>query len=245
MNTQAVEKDQDSHPESKDRSVTTVHSADALAMIEHGGELTMGITTPVGMTFRCKTAFIGTHSSSMILAELPDKVPETDLDHFFQEGFWSTIRAISPRGEGAVIHFRSQIHHIVKDPLPMVMLSIPPTMQVSQLRKEPRFEVNLEAKVVSEGRKFDCEIRDLSKSGCRFITSPLNHTFQIGEEIALYVLIKSGRVSSFEPLYGTVCNLQRSMQYAKYGVKFNEPGKTNAKDLRSHFKFDGTRLRLK
>ena len=39
MNTQAVEKDQDSHPESKDRSVTTVHSADALAMIEHGGHM--------------------------------------------------------------------------------------------------------------------------------------------------------------------------------------------------------------
>ena len=49
MNTQAVAKTDKSSPvSSRDKSVSTLNSTDALAMLEHGGELTMGITTPVG-----------------------------------------------------------------------------------------------------------------------------------------------------------------------------------------------------
>lgn len=246
MNTQASAYKDNTLRTARERSVTTVASIDALTMIEHGGEFTMGITTPVGTTFRCKTAFIGTHSDSIILAELP-KVADSDLNFFFQEGFWATVRAISPRGEGAIIQFRSQLEYIVKEPIPMVMLSIPKTMQVSQLRKEPRFEVNLSARVTAEDRKLDCEIRDLSKSGCRFITAPLSRSFQVGDKIALVVQIQanSGKIVTFEPLFGTVCNLQRSTQCSKYGVQFNEPGKNNAKTLLSHLKFDGTKLTLR
>jgi c-di-GMP-binding flagellar brake protein YcgR len=211
-------------------------------MVEHGGELTIGITTPVGTTFRCKTAFIGTHSNNVILSELP-KVSDDDLEFFFQEGFWATVRAISPRGEGAVVHFRSQLQHIFRSPIPMVSLSIPQTMQVTQLRKEPRYDVNLEARVLAESHKLDCEIRDLSKSGCRFITAPLSRPFQVGEEITLHV--QNSKNSHFDPLYGKVCNLQRSLHYARYGIAFSDNGKHNAKVLLGHLKFNGTKLTLK
>lgn len=245
MSTQAVAmKEQSSSPYNKQRNVVTVNSVDALAMVEHGGELTISITTPVGRTFRCKTAFIGTHSDSMILAELP-KVSDEDLNFYFQEGFWTTVRAISPRGEGAIIHFRSQLQHILKEPMPLVMMSVPKDMQVSQLRKEPRFDVNLEAKASTENRKMDCEIRDLSKSGCRFFAPPLSRPFQVGDDIELIVQVRNGKQIQFEPLFGTVCNLQRSMHYARYGVQFNEMGRNNAKTLLSHLKFDGTKLALR
>ncbi len=77
------------------------------------------------------------------------------------------IRPISPRGEGALIHFRSQLMHILQEPIPMAFLSIPNTIQVSQLRKEPRFELNLAGKVLFDEHRGDCELRDLSRSGCR------------------------------------------------------------------------------
>lgn len=242
MNSQAVLSAESETRSTSEKSVSTLKSTDALAMVEHGGELTIGITTPVGTTFRCKTAFIGTHSDSIILAELP-RVSDDDLEFFFQEGFWATVRAISPRGEGAVVHFRSQLQHIFRAPIPMVSLSIPQTMQVTQLRKEPRFDVNLEARVVASSHKLDCEIRDLSKSGCRFITAPLSKPFQVGDEIALHV--KNGRTNHFDPLFGKVCNLQRSMHYARYGISFNTHGKNNAKTLLGHLKFNGTKLTLK
>lgn len=245
MGTQAVAmKDHSLGSNNKQRNVVTLNSVDALAMIEHGGEFTMGITTPVGRTFRCKTAFIGTHSDRMILAELP-KISDDDLDDYFQEGFWATIRAISPRGEGAIIHFRSQLQHILKEPMPMVLMSVPKDMQVSQLRKEPRFDVNLDAKAKAEDKSLDCEIRDLSKSGCRIFAPPLSRPLQVGDEIALEVKVRIGKQIQFEPLFGTICNLQHSMHYARYGVQFNEVGKSNAKTLLAHLKFDGTKLALR
>ncbi|OXE30641.1 cation tolerance protein CutA, partial [Vibrio parahaemolyticus] len=47
------------------------------------------------------------------------------------------------------------------------------------------------------------------------------------------------------PLNGRICNLQKSTHYARYGMEFDEVGKTNAKSLLSHLKFDGTKLKLK
>ncbi|KLN66815.1 MULTISPECIES: flagellar brake protein [Vibrio] len=244
MSTQAAVSKEQPARSNNEKNVSTLNSTDALAMIEHGSELTIGITTPVGTTFRCKTSFIGTHSANVILAELP-KLSEDDLNFFFQEGFWATIRAISPRGEGAIVHFRGQLQHVLKAPIPIFTLSVPQTMQVTQLRKEPRFDVNLAARVVAETHRLDCEIRDLSKSGCRFITAPLSRPFQVGDEIALNVQLSSLKGVEFAPLYGKVCNLQRSLHYARYGVAFSDDGKENAKVLLGHLKFDGTKLTLR
>ncbi|WP_333002151.1 PilZ domain-containing protein [Vibrio coralliilyticus] len=245
MNTQAIaNKDQPSRSPSREKSVSTLNSTDALAMLEHGGELTIGITTPVGTTFRSKTTFIGSHSQNLVLAELP-KISDDDLDFFFQPGFWAAIRAISHRGEGAIIHFRSQLEHVMTEPVPIVALTAPNAMQVTQLRKEPRYDVNLAARVNASTHRLDCQIRDLSKSGCRFVTAPLSRAFQIGDEIALEVHSSMGKSSKFEPLYGKICNLQSSLHYARYGVQFDENGTTNAKHLLANLKFDGSKLTLR
>ncbi|USD34920.1 MULTISPECIES: flagellar brake protein [Vibrio] len=245
MNNQAVANQDKSAPAaSREKSVSTLNSTDALAMLEHGGELTMGITTPVGTTFRCKSTFIGAHSKNFVLAELP-KISDNDLDFFFQPGFWTTIRAISHRGEGAIVHFRSQLEHVLTEPIPMVALAIPNAMQVTQLRKEPRYDVNLPASVKATTHKLDCQIRDLSKSGCRFVTAPLSRAFQIGDEIALEIRPSIKKSNQFEPLFGKICNLQSSLHYARYGVQFDENGTENAKQLLANLKFDGTKLTLR
>ncbi|MFA0125770.1 flagellar brake domain-containing protein, partial [Vibrio sp. 10N.261.48.A2] len=82
-----------------------------------------------------------------ILVEVPE-VSSDDLRFFFQEGFWMTARAYSLRGEGALIHFRCQIHHNIGEPFPILVLSTPSTMQVTQLRKETRYEVNLDSRII-------------------------------------------------------------------------------------------------
>ncbi|MCG9596192.1 flagellar brake protein [Vibrio sp. Isolate25] len=245
MNTQAIaSKEQSSRSSAREKSVSTLNSTDALAMLEHGGELTIGITTPVGTTFRCKTTFIGFHSQNLVLAELP-KVSDSDLSFFFQPGFWATIRAISHRGEGAIVHFRSQLEHVMTAPIPIFALTVPNTMQVTQLRKEPRYDVNLAARVNASTHRLDCQIRDLSKSGCRFVTAPLSRAFQVGDVIALEVYSGMNKSNHFEPLFGKICNLQSSSHYARYGVQFDENGTENAKRLLANLKFDGTKLTLR
>ncbi|EPE2649804.1 PilZ domain-containing protein [Vibrio fluvialis] len=228
---------------SRHKTVSTLNSTDALAMVEHGSELTLSITTPVGTKFICKTPFIGTHSDTYLLIEIPE-ISSDDLAYFFQEGFWINVRAISPRGEGAMLHFRSQLLHILHEPVALAMLSIPNTMQVTQLRKEPRYEVNLLGKVHQSERKSECEVRDLSKSGCRFITAPLGRSYQVGDLVSIEIFADKRGSKVFAPLVGRICNLQRSMHYARYGLEFNEQGRTNAKNLLSQLKFNGTKLTL-
>lgn len=226
-----------------DKTVSTLNSTDALAMVEHGSELTLSITTPVGTRFACKTPFIGTHSDTYLLIEIP-AVSHDDLAYFFQQGFWMNVRAISPRGEGAMLHFRSQLLHIMREPIALAMLSIPGTMQVTQLRKEPRYEVNLSGKVYLDDRRSECEIRDLSRSGCRFITAPLGKTYQVGDQVTIEIFADKRGSHVFAPLIGRICNLQRSTHYARYGLEFSEQGRTNAKNLLSQLKFNGTKLTL-
>ncbi|CAH8236085.1 flagellar brake protein [Vibrio aestuarianus] len=228
----------------RNKTLSTLNSTDALSMVEHGSELTLSITTPVGTKFICKTPFIGTHSNTYILIEIP-KISADDLAFFFQEGFWVNVRAISPRGEGAMIHFRSQLMNILQEPVPLAMLSIPNTMQVTQLRKEARYDVNLVGKAIVGTHKSDCEVRDLSKSGCRFVAPPLGRTFQVGDKISIELFADSRGSKVFAPLVGKVCNLQRSLHYARYGIQFDEEGVKNAKNLLGQLKFDGTKLTLK
>lgn len=227
----------------RSKTVSTINSTDALAMVEHSSELTLSITTPVGTKFVCRTPFIGTHTDKFLLVEMP-KISADDLQYFFQEGFWMNIRAISPRGEGALIHFRSQLMHILQELIPMAFLSIPNTMQVSQLRKEPRFELNLVSKVLFDEHRGDCELRDLSRSGCRFITPPLGKTYQVGDLVALEIFSDLRGTKTFPPLTGKICNLQRSLHHARYGLEFNEEGRNNAKNLLAQLKFNGTKLTL-
>ncbi|WP_114765506.1 PilZ domain-containing protein [Vibrio rhodolitus] len=228
---------------SDNRALKTITSVDGLAMLDHGRELNIGIVTPVGTQFRVTSRLIGTHSNHMILVELP-KLTEDRLQAFFQEGFWATLNAISPRGEGAVLTFRSQILHIIRAPIAMIAMSIPQTMQSSPLRNEPRYEVNLEAKVHSTNHRIDCEIKDLSKSGCLYVTPSLTRPFNVGEEISLHLKVPNSKGQVYQPLSGRICNVKQAAQKRRYGVIFDDLGKEIAQSLLSNLKFDGSKLTL-
>ncbi|GAB2646729.1 flagellar brake protein [Vibrio panuliri] len=222
---------------------TTIKSIDGLAMLDHGRELSVNIVTPVGTGFRAKSNLIGTHSNHMILLELP-KLNEDKLQAFFQEGFWATINAISPRGEGAVLTFRSQILHVIRTPIAMIAMSIPQTMQAAPLRNEPRYEVSLNAKAHSTNHRIDCDIKDLSKSGCLYVTSSLSRPFSVGETVELHLSTEATRGQQFQPLTGRICNVKQASQKRRYGVMFNDEGKKVARALLDNLKFDGSKLSL-
>ncbi|EDP60413.1 hypothetical protein AND4_05834 [Vibrio sp. AND4] len=224
------------------RQQNTLNSTDAMAMVEHGSEVTLNVTTPVGIKFSTKSTFVGCHSDSTALIELP-KISDEDLKFYFQEGFWINVKTYSHRGEGAVIPFRAQLKHRLGAPYPLLVLSLPNTMQVYQLRKEVRYEVNLRSRLQFEQYRAECEIRDLSKSGCRFVTSPMSRTLQVGDLVTLDITIPGNNLT-IAPLKGKICNLQKSVHYARYGVKFDDFGEANAKNLLGHLKFDGTKLKL-
>jgi c-di-GMP-binding flagellar brake protein YcgR len=221
-----------------------VKSSDAIAMVAHGSELTYNITTPVGIKYLGSSRFIGTQDESLILMELP-VMTDSDRDYFFQPGFWINVRAISQRGEGALIHFRSQIQHLITDPISLAVITLPPKMRVEQLRKEARYDVALDALGLIDEKRFECEIRDLSRGGCRMMTSPLIRQFKLDDVVKLQVKYEGKALPNVGVLSGTICNQQNSQHYAKYGVAFDDIGQQSVKVLLAQLKFDGTKLALK
>lgn len=229
---------------SNEKGFTSINSTDALSMLVHGGELTVIINTPVGRAFSCKTLFIGAHSHNLILAELPNLSLE-DTGFFFQSGFWATIRAISPRGEGALVSFKTQLEYVLHSPIPIVAFNIPNTMQINQLRREPRYNLDLPASVKYQGVKMECQMRDLSMHGCRFVTPPLSKAFQVGEEIIVCIHEALARKHQFQSMSGKIRNSQSSIHYASYGIEFDEEGVEGSKLLLSKLKFSGNKLILR
>lgn len=222
---------------------STISSFEALPMIAHGSELTFDLMTPIGTQLSSKANFIGCHDHQYILMEMP-KVQEDDKAYFFQEGFWMEVSAISSRGRGAHISFKSQLIHIIEAPIAMLLLSIPQSMQIYQLRKEPRYEVALMAQALTSHHKFECQIHDLSRGGCRLVTSVLNQTLDIGENVVISVIHKGKSITESAQLMGEICNLQSSINYSNYGLKFTIDGQKNAKLLLGKLKFDGTKLAI-
>lgn len=219
----------------------TLHSSEALELIEHSSDITLNITTPVGRKFYCHAQFIGPHSSSVIFIE-PPQISYDDWHDYFQEGFWLNAKAIGQRGFGAIIHFRSQIKFIQREPFPLVALSIPQSMKVRQLRKEPRYDVKIAARIISSATQRECEIRNLSKNGCQFSTPKLGHQFYLGEPLTLQVSDAAASKFDLPPLDGLICNVGHSGRNLLYGLRFNEEGRKSVQMLLKKLKFNGSKL---
>jgi c-di-GMP-binding flagellar brake protein YcgR len=222
---------------------STISCVEALPMIAHGSELTFDLVTPIGTRLSSKASFIGCHGHKYILMEMPE-VQGDDKAYFFQEGFWMEVSVISSRGRGAHISFKSQLIHIIEAPVAMILLSMPKSMQMYQLRKEPRYDVTLMAQALSNKHKFECQLHDLSKGGCRLVTSVLNKTLDIGDSVVISVTHQGKSITESAQLIGEVCNLQSSINHSEYGLRFSGDGQKNVKLLLGKLKFDGTKLAI-
>lgn len=208
--------------------IIKLDSADALAILEHGCEITLHVTTPVGTTFRVSARLIGTYSDTTLLIE-PPQLSVEELKTYFQEQFWVNGRTFSPQGEGAEVHFRAQIKYVVDRPLAYIALKPRNKMVVKQSRKEPRYQLNLQGEARSKTLKTQCEVQDLSIGGCRFVTEPQSQPFQIGETIEISLLATQEDYGQLAPLYGRICNLSNSQSDARYGLEFDQKGRASAR----------------
>lgn len=113
--------------------------------ITHGSEITLSVKTPVGQLYQVNSVFIGTNGKDKLFIELPE-VNKAERDQFFQLGYRMTIKAVSDKGEGALVRIRTQISHIITEPVPLLVVDIPLKIDVVQLQKESRYDDNLEVK---------------------------------------------------------------------------------------------------
>ncbi len=157
---ETVLKSQHIESEAKDSSIAVKEShvlngEDAFAQVSSMSDMAYNITTPTGKTLRCRSKYIGMHSNNLLFIESPLVTPQ-EFAVFFQRGYPIKACAISQKGEGARIYFKSKIEYVVQAGMnSVVIVSLPSATQIDyKLRSEARLEISLEGILEPEERSF-------------------------------------------------------------------------------------------
>lgn len=207
--------------------IVSISADKALPLLLHGTPTTLDI--PLGHQFseKIKTLFVGRQINSALLFQIPASV-YPDAKKILQEGTPLTVRGISNQGEGAVLAFRTTVLRHYSPPNPMVALSIPETMQVRQLRSEPRFELDIPMTVDIDNYSFSGNITDISCSGCGVLCE--NHSF-LEKDKEIQIRINKLNNGKEYILNGLIRNVREKSSSCTLGIYFNENGLISAQTL--------------
>ncbi|MCK6264142.1 flagellar brake protein [Vibrio sp. ZSDE26] len=234
--------DAEQHKEEATSTETSiVYGEDAFRQVSPLSDIAFVISTPTGKVLKCRSKFIGIHPNNLLLLEKPDVSPQ-EFTVFFQRGYAIKACAISQKGEGARIYFKSKIEYVVDaGPECLVLISLPKATQLATgLRSEARLEIALDGLLDPEGHKYLCHIRDISNTGCQVVTDRDTNNYKLGNIVEVKILDgdcpdKSALVS------GIVKNKKLSSQYWTYGIQFDDGSKDVANELLEKLSFDHAR----
>lgn len=218
---------------------------DALSLVSSLNEIAFYVASTGRKPLKCRSKYIGLHSSNFVLFETPE-LSQEQFQLYFQKGAPVKACALSQRGEGARIYFRSQIEFI----MPMegtgksiIAVGLPASADVVHgLRSEARLEISVAGILDPETHKHPCQIRDFSANGCQIFIDKKHTNYKLGDKIDIqFVDSPDGDESLI--LHGVVKNKKRSNQYWKYGVQFDDESREKATELMDKLSFDESQVR--
>lgn len=207
--------------------IVSISSDKALPLLLPGTPITLDV--PLGHQFseKIKTLFVGRQLNSALLFQIPTSI-YPDTKKILREGTPLAVRGISNQGEGAVLGFRTTVLRHYSPPNPMVALSIPETMQVRQLRSEPRFELDIPMTIDIDNYSFSGNITDISCSGCGVLCE--NHHF-LEKDKEIQIRINKLNNGKEYLLQGLIRNVREKNDSCILGVYFKESGLISAQNL--------------
>ncbi|MCL9782477.1 PilZ domain-containing protein [Vibrio sp. S4M6] len=210
----------------------------AMSLVSSSSEIAFYVAAANNETLRCRTKYIGVHSQNLLLLESPPISPDK-FSQFIKKGHRVKACALSQRGEGAKIYFKSAIEHIM--PLgkkSILFISLPKEAHIKYgIRAEARLEIALNGVVNPESNSSQCEIRDFSGRGCQMFIALDQEEYQKEDPVELQIQDDSHTEDSIR-LQGVIKNKKRSNQYWKYGVMISEESNEAAQDMLERLSFD-------
>lgn len=173
-------------PKIEDRK-KVISSSSGLSMFCSGCSVSITIITPLGEQLHRNTKFVGSDSSNYLLLKLPSYDSHI-LTNYFQVDFYLNAKVVARRGEGVIVCFRTKIKNIILQPIALLVIDIPKTMLLYQLRSEPRYDVDMSAKVVAKSKKINVMIKDISSGGCCFMADIYAPKLESDESLVIKVL---------------------------------------------------------
>ncbi|MCL9781796.1 PilZ domain-containing protein [Vibrio sp. S4M6] len=211
---------------------------DALSLVSPLSDLAFYIATANQKPLKCRSKYVGMHSHNYVLFETPD-ITQEQFQLYFQKGNPIKACALSQKGEGARIYFKSQLEFIM--PLEgsgksIVFITLPTEADaVFGLRAEARLEILIPGIINPEEDKHACVIRDFSASGCQVVIDLENKSYKLGDSIEIKL---DDEEENETVLHGTIKNKKRSNHYWKYGVQFKEESCETSCELLNRLSFD-------
>lgn len=191
------------------------------------------VTTPTGKILKCRTKYIGLHSNSILLLEMPSVSPK-EKSQFMQRGYVMKACVISSKGEGARVYFKSKIEYVLSGgENELLLVTLPKATQVVLgLRESARLEISLEGILAPQDSKYLCQIRDVSQQGCLIVVDRGKTNYRVGSMVELKIHNSEESTPAIEEvLKAIVKNISKTAHYTKYGVKFEDESLEYVSDL--------------
>ncbi|USD66940.1 PilZ domain-containing protein [Vibrio sp. SCSIO 43136] len=224
-------------------SSVEVKAVEAAHLISNTCIANMTIAPPVGSQITVKCSTIGFHSERTLLVEVP-QLKTSDIKHHLREGFWVKMKIFTGRGNGTVLQFRCQVSHVIFEPLPMVALTLPTTMQRYDIRVAPRFETSLSLSIELLKKRYDARMLNLSKYGCLLEVSLISKPAIEGQSISIDIHQLDPRLSLEPPLQAIVRNRRKTLSGYQYGVEYALACQAQGERLLAMMTFDGCTMSL-
>jgi len=201
-----------------------------LASLKAGAPIIIDITTPTGQKRKFNTFFIGYLPQKYVLIEFPEASKLGGFSQYIGLGSIITARGLIEGRDGAAIAFMSSVIQTIQIPSRIMVLAIPNTVTLQQLRSSVRIDTFISAKVKVDDIYFQATITNLSVDGGQ-LDIINGEELMLTEDKVIDMVVEGREGKRNIKLNATVCNIKQQFGDLSFGVKFNKVSKQQVIEL--------------
>jgi len=208
----------------------TKPSARNLAFLKAGAPITIDISTPAGQKRKFNTYFIGYLPKKYVLIEFPEASKLGNFSQYIGQGTVITVRGLIEGRDGAAVAFISSVKQTLQIPSRIMVLDIPNTVTLQQLRSSVRIDTQIQAKVKIDDVYWQTTMSNLSVDGGQ-LDIINGEKLVLAENKVIEIVMERSAGESYIKFNATVCNIKQQVDGISFGVKFNKVGKEQVIEL--------------
>jgi hypothetical protein len=208
----------------------TKPSARNLAFLKAGAPITIDISTPAGQKRKFNTFFIGYLPKKYVLIEFPDATKLGSFSQYIGQGTVITVRGLIEGRDGAAVAFISSVRQTLQIPSRIMVLDIPNTVTLQQLRSSVRIDTHISANVKIDDVYWKTTMKNISLSGGQ-LDIINGEKLVLAEDKIVDIVVETNEGGSKIKLNATVCNIKQQVDGLSFGVKFNKVSKQQVIEL--------------
>jgi hypothetical protein len=201
-----------------------------LAFLKAGAPIIIDISTPAGQKRKFNTFFIGYLPKKYVLIEYPDSSKLGAFSQYIGQGTVVTVRGLIEGRDGAAVAFLSTIRQTLQIPSRIMVLDIPNTVTLQQLRSSVRIDTDISAIVKIDGVYWQSTMKNLSDNGGK--EDIINgEKLVLAENKVIEIVVETSAGEDNIKLDAIICNIKQQIDGLSFGVKFNQVSKQQVVEL--------------